>query len=185
MLITYNIYIIFLYLYYKEYITKMYIDILRFLAIVVLLLLIAIDNYPYIVIIKNATFQFIVALFCITILLLVDNITGFILILATLVLYFKIYNKLLINNKKDIPYTLYENDPNNNIYESIYEKVNYTTDKNLVDAQNNIVDLENYNSEIKIIENKVKELYSTQGLDVGSVKGYNRDELAIESNLIQ
>lgn len=162
----------------------MYIDILRFLAIVILLLIIAIDNYPYIEIIKNASVQFIIALFCITILLLVDNITGFILILAVLVLYFKLFNKLLIK-KNNTPYTLYESDPNNNIYESIYEKVNYTTDKNLVDAQNNIVDIENYNSEIKIIESKEKMLYSTQGLDVGSVKGYNRDELSIESNLIQ
>jgi Ca2+/Na+ antiporter len=162
----------------------MYIDILRFLAIVILLLIIAINNYPYIEIIKNASVQFIIAIFCITILLLVDNITGFILILAVLVLYFKLFNKLLIK-KNNTPYTLYESDPNNNIYESIYEKVNYTTDKNLVDAQNNIVDIENYNSEIKIIESKEKMLYSTQGLDVGSVKGYNRDELSIESNLIQ
>lgn len=163
----------------------MYIDILRFLAIIILLLIIAIDNYPYIKFIKNAVIQYIIAIFCISILLLVDNITGFILILAVLVLYFKIFNKLLNINKNNTSYALYENDPNNNIYESIYEKINYTTDKNLVDAQNNVFDFENYNSEIKIIESKEKMLYSTQGLDVGSVKGYNKDELHIESNLIQ
>jgi len=161
----------------------MYIDILRFLAIVIFLLIIVIDKYPYDILIKNTNIQFIIALFCITVLLLIDNITGFILILAVLVLYFKLFNKILINNNK--PYTLYENDPNNNIYESIYEKVDYTTDKNLIDAQNNIVDFENYNSEIKIIESKEKMLYSTQGLDAGNVKGYNKDELLLESNLIQ
>lgn len=161
----------------------MYIDILRFLAIVIFLLIIIIDKYPYDNLIKNASIQFIIAILCITVLLLIDNITGFILILAVLVLYFKLFNKILINNNK--PYTLYENDSNNNIYESIYEKVDYITDKNLIDAQNNIVDFENYNSEIKIIESKEKRLYSTQGLDVDNVKGYNKDEMSLESNLIK
>ena len=35
----------------------------------------------------------------------------------------------------------------------------YVGDKNLIDAQNNIVDFENYNSEIKIIESKEKMLF--------------------------
>jgi len=161
----------------------MYIDILRFLAIIIFLLIVAINDYPYINAIKDASIQFIIAILCITILLLVDNITGFILILAVMVLYFKLFNKIL-NKNNMTPYTLYEADPKNNIYESIYEKVNYTTDKNLVDAQNNIVDLENYNTEIKIIEKNQKQ-YSTQGLDGEFVRGYNRDELIIESNLIQ
>lgn len=166
----------------------MYIDILRFQAIVIFLLIIVIDKYPYEKLIKNANIQFIIALFCITVLLLIDNITGFILILAVLMLYFKIFNKLLIYNNSNNnykSYSLYESDHNNNVYESIYEKINYTTEKNLIDAQNNIIDFENYNSEIKIIEYKDKMLYSTQGLDINLVKGYNRDELLLESNLIR
>lgn len=162
----------------------MYVDILRFLAIVILLMIIVIDNYPYIGIIKDASIQFMLAVFCLFILLIVDNISGFILILALLVLYFKLFNKILIKKTEDVPYEVYINDKDNNIYESIYEKVNYTTEKNLIDAQNNIVDNQNYNTEIKILDNGT-DLYSTQGLDVGTVKGYNKDDMFLESNLIR
>ena len=162
----------------------MYIDILRFLAIVIFLLIIVIDKYPYDILIKNTNIQFIIALFCITVLLLIDNITGFILILAVLVLYFKLFNKILIKKTENVPYEVYINDKDNNIYESIYEKVNYTTEKNLIDAQNNIVDTQNYNTEIKILDNDT-DLYSTQGLDVGTVKGYNKEDMFLESNLIR
>lgn len=162
----------------------MYIDILRFLAIIIFLLIVAINDYPYINAIKDTSIQFIIAILCITILLLVDNITGFILILSVLVLYFKLFNKILIKKTEDVPYEVYINDKDNNIYESIYEKVNYTTEKNLIDAQNNIVDNQNYNTEIKILDNGT-DLYSTQGLDVGTVKGYNKDDMFLESNLIR
>jgi hypothetical protein len=161
----------------------LYIDIIRFLSIVVLLLIVVIDKYPYIGLIKDASIQFILALFCITILLIIDNIAGFILILALLILYFKLFNKILIKNNSLYSGSSYENDKYNNIYESIYEKVNYTTEKNLVDAQNNIVDIENYNTEIKILDNDTG-LYSTQGLDVGTVNGYSKYDLLIENNII-
>jgi Ca2+/Na+ antiporter len=83
---------------------------LRLLAFVILFAIIIIKDIPFKKIFKDAILQLYIAIFCIAILLIIDNITGFIITLAVLILYFRVYseeikkkNELEEKNKEDSP----------------------------------------------------------------------------------
>jgi hypothetical protein len=85
----------------------MYINTFRLLAFIILFAIIIIVEIPFKKIFKDPIIQLYIAVFCIAILMLLDNITGFILTISILILYFRIYtNEIKIKreheNMKDI-----------------------------------------------------------------------------------
>jgi len=71
----------------------------RILVLVLLFIIILTQDIPYPKLFKSPTVQLYLAIITMIILLMVDNVTGFILGVCLLVLYFKIYNKELKNKK--------------------------------------------------------------------------------------
>lgn len=73
----------------------MIINSIRLLAFIILFVIIIIKDIPFKKIFKDAMIQLYIAIFCISILILIDNITGFILTLGALIIYFRIYSEEL------------------------------------------------------------------------------------------
>ena len=74
----------------------------RGLALILLIIILIIKEIPFKNLFKDLMIQFYMALTCILILLLVDNIFGFILSICLLTLYFRIYtNELNLINKNN------------------------------------------------------------------------------------
>jgi len=169
----------------------------RGLALILLVIILIIKEIPFKNIFKDLMIQFYMALICILILLLVDNIFGFILSICLLTLYFRIYtNELNLINKNNIG--------NSNVYaETIADKctmnmeqvnserrlpvevnnndtnclVPYITEENLLAAQSNIVNPEGYNKEYYGVDKGIykEDVYGSQGLDNKNIniRGYD------------
>ena len=175
----------------------------RGLALILLIIILIIKEIPFKNLFKDLMIQFYMALTCILILLLVDNIFGFILSICLLTLYFRIYtNELNLINKNN------NNDDinNSNVYtETITDKctmnmeqinserrlpvevevnnndtnclVPYITEENLLAAQSNIVNPEGYNKEYYGVDKGIykEDVYGSQGLDNKNIhiRGYD------------
>ena len=70
----------------------MIINSLRLLAFIFLFAIIIIKEIPLRNTLKDSIIQLYIAIFCIAILIIIDNITGFIITLGILILYFRIYS---------------------------------------------------------------------------------------------
>lgn len=80
----------------------MYINTFRLLAFIILFAIIIIVEIPFKKIFKDPVIQLYIAVFCIAILMLLDNITGFILTISILILYFRIYtNEIKIKRERE------------------------------------------------------------------------------------
>jgi len=217
----------------------MYISTFRLLAFVILFAIIIIVEIPFKKLFKDPTIQLYIAIFCIAILMLLDNITGFILTIGVLVIYFRIYTEDIknkrerenmenINDNKDKPIIslpgvqhvssttvrCIDADSNGTISTSkdiadvskdhnkcdkdcdkcsmemprkknIFNEfavdnfVPYITEENLLAAQTNIIDVNNYNlcidnKDIEILEVKRGPLCDIQGLQDIPDLGDNR-----------
>ena len=73
---------------------------LRFLAIILLVIILIVKELPFKPLFKDVMIQFYLALTCVLCLLVIDNIFGFILSICLLSIYFRIYTSEL-NSKKD------------------------------------------------------------------------------------
>ena len=174
----------------------------RALALILLVIILIIKEIPFKNLFKDLMIQFYMALTCILILLLVDNIFGFILSICLLTLYFRIYtNELNLINNNDNNYI-----NNSNVYtETITDKctmnmeqvnserrlpvevevnnnntnclVPYITEENLLAAQSNIVNPEGYNKEYYGVDKGIykEDVYGSQGLDNKNIhiRGYD------------
>lgn len=157
-------------------------NILRFFALLLLLAFALMKDIKVSSAIKNAEIQLYIAVGIVAIIIVIDNITGFILGLAILVLYFKIYNKELKEKKQQSPEKKEERcplekiDKQNTVIKEVLSKHNdvseldYVSEQHLIAAQNNIVDVDNYKNEIigfgeleKNIYNG--KIYGSQGFD--------------------
>ena len=76
---------------------------LRFLAVILLVSILIIKEIPFKNVVKDAMIQFYLALTCILVLLVADNILGFILSICLLTLYFRIYTSELKSVKSSAP----------------------------------------------------------------------------------
>jgi len=173
----------------------------RGLALILLVIILIIKEIPFKNLFKDLMIQFYMALTCILILLLVDNIFGFILSICLLTLYFRIYtNELNLINKNN------DDINNSNVYtETITDKctmnmeqinserrlpvevevnnndtnclVPYITEENLLAAQSNIVNPEGYNKEYYGVDKGIykEDVYGSQGLDNKNIhiRGYD------------
>jgi len=97
----------------------MIIDSLRILATALLFIAMLIYKIPLQNMFKNCFLQIYIAVFCLIILVFVDNITGFIITLAILIIYFRVYSKEIKEKTKEY----YENENKED------EKINQDTNK--------------------------------------------------------
>jgi len=203
-------------------------NIFRILALALMFAVVIIKDISYQMIFKDSLVQLYLAIFVILILLVVDNVTGFILALSLLILYFKIYNNELkskkskegsddSNKKKHLPPAKQEKqcmlDKSGACMSEHYENVSdeknklklspsaqavseenrnnsnkttllpYITEEHLIAAQNNIVNVRDYENEILGIEKGLynENVYGSQGFDNNNIhmKGY--DEVTLGS----
>lgn len=124
---------------------------LRILAIAILFASLIIDTTDFKDIIKSDV-QIILGIGIVAIIMFVDSVTGLILGLTVLIMYLRVYAKIYgikIENIVDVKKLLL-NEENTAILNYPMETLvtdNYITEKNLEDAQNNIVDKNVYNKE--------------------------------------
>jgi hypothetical protein len=197
----------------------MIINSIRLLAFIILFVIIIIKDIPFKKIFKDAIIQLYIAIFCISILILIDNITGFILTLGSLIIYFRIYSdEIKKKNELNKRETLVKSSDTSetkdvsscsakdhgkcgehckhgdkcsmdipkkkNIFNDKADdnSVPYITEENLLAAQTNIIDIDNYklnieNIDFNDLDVKKGPLYKIQGLpDIGEnnqIRGYD------------
>ena len=197
----------------------MIINSIRLLAFIILFVIIIIKDIPFKKIFKDAIIQLYIAIFCISILILIDNITGFILTLGSLIIYFRIYSdeikkKNELNKRETLVKSSSASDTKDvsgcsakdhgkcgehckhgdkcsmdipkkkNIFNDKADDnyVPYITEENLLAAQTNIIDIDNYklnieNTDFNDLDVKKGPLYKIQGLpDIGEnnqIRGYD------------
>ena len=175
----------------------MVINIFRGAGILLFILILIMDDFPFYKKMKEPYVQLILAIFTVF-LLLMDPILGFIISMVLMLIYYEIYKKIDIKKGKKIDIKKGKKIKNNGndkyllnpllknkIYENFTEtdKINkhviemdYITQQHLDDAQNNVIDNDIYNNEL---ENKDLEIYyGVQGLKIGeeNITGYNSNE---------
>lgn len=164
----------------------MVINSFRGLAVIILALIIMIKDIPFKKLFKDAMIQFYLAVACMLVLLLVDNILGFILSICVLTLYFRIYTSELksksVGDSSDHKHHKGCKDDKCEMEHIVIEKmkiptntatdgsVPYITEENLLAAQSNIVNPAEYNR-----EQHSENLYGSQGLDTKHlhIRGYD------------
>ena len=166
----------------------MVINIFRGAGILLFILILIMDDFPFYKKMKQPYVQLVLAIFTVMLLLL-DPILGFIISMVLMLIYYEIYKKIDI--KKGIIKKNDENDKymlnplKKNSYEYFTEKdivkkdiieLDFITEKHLDDAQNNVIDSSIYNNELD--NEKVDINYGIQGLKIGdeNITGYNSNE---------
>jgi hypothetical protein len=179
-------------------------SVFRILALAVMFMMVLVKDIPYVRFFKNSMIQLYLAISAILILILLDNVTGFILALSLLVLYFKIYNtelkhkkntddlssvkkenenRCVLDKKGDCVTEAYENHLKNDQMSSTNHVtlLPYVSEEHLLAAQNNIIDVNNYNNEILGIEKGLynENVYGSQGFDNNNVhmRGFDNNLL--------
>ena len=180
----------------------MVINIFRGAGILLFILILIMDDFPFYKKMKQPYVQLVLAIFTVMLLLL-DPILGFIISMVLMLIYYEIYKKIDIKKgiikkndendkymlnplKKNTEYEKYMLNPlkKNKIYENFKEsdkikkdviELDYITEKHLEDAQNNVIDTTIYNDEL---ENADEIYYGIQGLKIGdeTVTGYNNND---------
>jgi Ca2+/Na+ antiporter len=194
------------------------INAVRFLAVILFVSILIVKEIPFRNLFKDLMIQFYLALSCVLILLIIDNIFGFILSLCLLALYFRIYTSELKSNNDKAPssssssssgnhHNHHSKDANgkctndkcvmNMEHVGIERKkrleeksqdnslVPYITEENLLAAQSNIVNPEEYNKEMQGVEKGIynEDVYGSQGLDNKNVhmRGYDVNNVYLGS----
>jgi hypothetical protein len=145
----------------------------KFVAII-LLLLAAFVDVKYVQFIIHPDVQLIIGTMIVAIIIFYDALSGFILGITMLVLYLRVFSnkynidiKEFITGKKTPEYQY----PMDSLVTD-----GYITPKNLEDAQNNIIDMNSYNKEIKGFKGAYNEpVYGAQGID-SMMPGYGEIE---------
>jgi Ca2+/Na+ antiporter len=194
------------------------INAVRFLAVILFVSILIVKEIPFRNLFKDLMIQFYLALSCVLILLIIDNIFGFILSLCLLALYFRIYTSELKSNNDKAPssssssssgnhHNHHSKDANgkctndkcvmNMEHVGIERKkrleeksqdnslVPYITEENLLAAQSNIVNPEEYNKEMQGVEKGIynEDVYGSQGLDNKNfhMRGYDVNNVYLGS----
>lgn len=165
-------------------------NIFRFFALVLLLAFVVIKDIKAPAWTKHPQLQLYVAILIVFIIIFIDNVFGFILGLAVLVLYFKIYNKELKEKKESKkvsqPEKMTVRCPlemeNKEVFvgeKGMYQHhsdhaehpdtslIDFVSTEHLISAQNNIVDVNNYNKEIIGVDKGLynEQVYGSQGIN--------------------
>lgn len=147
-------------------------DFLRIFAFILLLIVIIADDFPFYDKMKSSITQLFLAI-VIILMIFYDPLFGFIMGLVIMLIYYEIYKKIkkIKSVKVDEP---------GNVEESPRMMMDYITDEHLHSAQNNIVDVDNLNTEVKGLQNGFNNegLYGAQGIDKQKLNfgGYDQDD---------
>ncbi len=136
---------------------------LRIVAVLLLIMIIVMDDFPFYEKLKDPVTQLLLAVI-IMVCIYIDATFGFIIALVLMIIYYEIYKKIIqihesYNEQKDIPKLAY----------SMPDQIDFMSESHLHAAQNNIVDATDFHTEIKFLDN---EYGSVQGLALG----YDKDE---------
>ena len=148
-------------------------EFLRIFAFVLLLIVIIADDFPFYDKMKNSITQLFLAI-VIILMIFYDPLFGFIMGLVIMLIYYEIYKKI----KKIKSVEVKDQSSNAEEYQPIM--MDYITDEHLHSAQNNIVDVDNFNTEVKGLQNGFNNegLYGAQGIDKQKLNfgGYDQDD---------
>jgi Ca2+/Na+ antiporter len=170
-------------------------DFIKIILLLLLLITIIVD-IPIYNFLKSSQYQFLIALIILSILLFVDTGMGFILAIIMFIIYFKIYTKIINKNSEENMDNKNNSDKNDNdtvAKENIDDKnitdknnILYISPQHLVAAQNNIFNIESYNTEVKGFQkgHNNENVYSAQGFDIEKnyVSGFD-DKFYLNYNL--
>ena len=164
----------------------MIINSFRILAVVLLFAVMLIHDIPFKKMYKDSIMQFYLAVLCVAILMLFDNITGFVVTFALLIVYFRIYNAEIRERNMIKIQEIKEKEEKDKEEEEKTKKCNkddkcklenpdkksiivreinnietdglnpYITEEHLISAQNNVINDEMYNDEIGEISSEYK-----------------------------
>lgn len=203
------------------------INAVRFLAVILFVSILIVKEIPFRNLFKDLMIQFYLALSCVLILLIIDNIFGFILSLCLLALYFRIYTSELKSKNDKAPSSISNSkdasNSNNQHHQHQHQHHNkdmngkctndkcvmnmeqvgierkrtlevktqdnslvpYITEENLLAAQTNIVNPEEYNKEIHGVDKGIynEDVYGSQGLDNKNIhmRGYDTQNIYLGS----
>lgn len=164
----------------------MIINSFRILAVVLLFAVMLIHDIPFKKMYKDSIMQFYLAVLCVAILMLFDNITGFVVTFALLIVYFRIYNAEIRERNIIKIQEIKEKEEKDKEEEEKTKKCNkddkcklenpdkksiivreinnietdglnpYITEEHLISAQNNVINDEIYNDEIGELSTEYK-----------------------------
>jgi hypothetical protein len=139
---------------------------LRITAVFLLILIIIMDDFPFYYKLKDPTIQLFLGLIVLA-LIFYDTTFGFIMGLVMMLIYYEIYKKIISDHERELELKEKESTtPPKNIYKSnrvCTTKMDYISDAHLLAAQNNVYDVQNFNTEIVGLQNAI----GAQGLDKG------------------
>jgi hypothetical protein len=132
---------------------------LRLIAIFLLIIIIIMDDFPFYAKMKDAGTQLFLALIVLA-MIFYDVTFGFIMGLVLMLIYYEIYKKIIIQHEK-------EQYNQSNIQRSVEggigpTKIDFISESHLLQAQNNVWDVNNFNTEVKGIDG-----LGAQGLSIG------------------
>lgn len=144
---------------------------LRLIAVVLLIMIIVMDDFPFYHKMKDPSTQFFIAIIFVAF-IYYDTTFGFIMGLVLMLIYFEIYKNIKknknIENEKDTFINKEKQKVITNESITASNEMNYISEEHLLAAQNNIYDEDNYLSEIKGFEKGFnnESVYGVQGFDV-------------------
>jgi len=169
---------------------------LRFVAVLLLLIIIIMDDFPFYEKMKDTATQLFLAIFIIAF-VYYDTTFGFIMGLVLILIYYEIYKKIIMRHEKMVkeshekyedrqrdevtPSSISQSSHNYIPLNEIPSQLNYISQEHLLAAQNNVFDIDNYKTEVKGIKHGFnnEKVYGVQGLDSDHVNyiGYNNEEM--------
>lgn len=145
-------------------------DFIKIILLILLVIIIIID-IPIYNFLKSPQYQFLIALTILTILLFVDTGIGFIMAIIMFIIYFKVYTKIINKNSKETMNNMVDKNNSKEDIQTNNMTTNnklYISQEHLIAAQNNIFDINSYNTEIKGFNkgHNNENVYSAQGFDI-------------------
>lgn len=137
---------------------------LRAVAIILLLIIIVMDDFPFYNKLKDQSVQLMLGVLVLACIYF-DTTFGFIMGLVLLVIYYEIYKKIILTHEKQLQEELSVQQPKESF--QIPATVDYISDNHLLAAQNNVFDVSNFENEIKYVDG-----YGAQGIGLG----YDKDD---------
>ena len=170
----------------------MFKETLRILAVLLLIIVAIMDDFPVYNKMKDPTSQLVFA-FIVVSCIYYDTTFGFILGLVLMLVYYEIYKKISVtvndverHDPMDMKVEKVNNDQTSISKESKAScnsvQLDYISKEHLLAAQNNVFDANNYTSEVKGLERGFnnESVYGAQGLDFDHLNfvGYSREDYA-------
>lgn len=131
---------------------------LRLFAVILLIVIIIMDDFPFYTKMKDPGTQMFLALIILA-MIFYDVTFGFIMGLVLMLIYYEIYKKIILQHEKEQYDSSVAAATNNSVTTT---KIDFISESQLLQLQNNVWDVNNFNTEIKSIEG-----LGAQGLNMG------------------